>query len=138
PGGKIRAIEADADGALWLLHPTGLLLRLRDGHIIPAADPGSIHPDASLVRDAGGALWLSCDHRLAEVRAGELVPWTPPPGLSPETPVEAIAASPRGGLWMLVENRVRRWQSGAWQEDRGAASWRDQDHLETMRELASG
>ena len=50
----------------------------------------------------------------------------------------AIAASPRGGLWMLVENRVRRWESGGWQEDRGAVSWRGEDYLNTMRELASG
>jgi len=137
PGGAIRAIESDADGALWLLHPTGLLLRLHDGHIIPAARPGSYDAEASLLRDAAGALWVLRDRRLAEVLAGQFVPWTAP-DLSPETPVLAVAASPRGGLWVLTEDRVRRWQSGGWQEDRGTFSWPGEDYVNAVRELASG
>jgi ligand-binding sensor domain-containing protein/signal transduction histidine kinase len=137
PGGEIRAIEADADGALWLLHRTGLLLRLHDGRIIPAARPGSYDAEAALVRDAAGAFWLLRDRRLAEVRDGVLMPWTAP-DLAPETPVVAIAPSLRGGLWIVMEDRVRRWQSGGWQEDRGAVSWRSEDYVSTMRELASG
>jgi hypothetical protein len=89
------------------------------------------------VRDAAGACWFLRDHRLAELRDEALVPWTAP-DLSPETPVVAVAASPRGGLWIVMEDRVRRWQCGGWQEDRGAVSWRGEDHLNTMRELASG
>src|SRR5207248_525373 len=64
PGGKIRDIAADATGALWLLHQTGLLLRLSDGHVIPAARTGSYDAEASLVRDAAGACWFLRDHRL--------------------------------------------------------------------------
>lgn len=137
PGGRIREIAADANGALWLLHQTGLLLRLRDGHLIPAARPGDYDAKAALVRDAAGALWVLRDGRLAELRDGALVPWVTP-DLSPETPVIAVAPSPRGGLWVVTEDRVRRWQDGVWQEDRGAISWRGEDYVHTMRELASG
>jgi ligand-binding sensor domain-containing protein/signal transduction histidine kinase len=136
PGGIIQAMRTDSSGALWLLHPSGLLLRLHDGLVIPAK-PGEAYGPLGFFHDVKGTLWLLRNQSLAVLKDGALHPGNPLDELGTK-PVIAAAASARGGLWLLIEQRIRRWENGVWLEDLGEFSSRANDTLLNMTELTTG
>jgi signal transduction histidine kinase/ligand-binding sensor domain-containing protein len=133
-GGKIFGIGADRNGDIWFVNQAGELARLKDGLVIPAA-PGPVTRLLGVARNPLGGFWLQRDNEVLAVEDG-----TPEP-LSLEGPakpyIQGVAASRDGGLWIMTENRMRKWKDGKWLQDLGPAPW-EWAPVHTVIELKDG
>ena len=113
PGGTIEAITADEAGDLWLLNDTGVLLRLRDGHT--AHVPGGASPTrkAAIVRSTHGKPWIVCNGQVATLESGSIVNCRLE-GSDSSDYFERVLPSRDGGLWVLGNQRLRKWRDGRW------------------------
>jgi signal transduction histidine kinase/ligand-binding sensor domain-containing protein len=119
PAKPVLRLVAARNGPVWAMNDEGMLLALR-----PGAAPKLIRlrasPSLFAVDDAGGA-WVAQAgqlHRLDEAGGR-----AEPAGLRLEGPWQAVFPGRRGGLWILNDDRMRRWQNGEWVEDRGRSPW---------------
>jgi len=113
PGGILETITADEQGDLWLLNDTGVLFRLRDGLI--ARVPGGASPTrkAAVSRSASGKPWIVCNGQVATLEHGT-VTTRQIDGSGPNDYFERVLPSQDGGLWMLGNQRLRKWRAGRW------------------------
>ena len=113
PGGTVESITADEVGDLWLLNDSGLLFRVRDGRT--ATVPGGASPTrkVAIVRSSSGKLWIVCNGRVSTLENGTVVPY--PLGLADSNDYfERVLPSRDGGLWLLGNQRLRKWNKGRW------------------------
>jgi signal transduction histidine kinase/ligand-binding sensor domain-containing protein len=113
PGGAIETITADQDNAVWLLNDSGLLLRVRDGKT--ANVPGGASPTrkAAISRSINGKLWIVCAGEVATLEHGVVL--TNPLGrIGSGDYYERILPAHDGGLWLLGNQRLRKWRDGRW------------------------
>jgi ligand-binding sensor domain-containing protein/signal transduction histidine kinase len=114
---KISAIGSDRNGALWLLNEEGTLLRTRDGatRSLPNSDGA-----AQMAQDSAGTIWVASGGKIAFIEQGQLTPLVTESGGGPVVSyAQGICASREGGLWIVGDGRVRRWNDHAWAQDRG-------------------
>ncbi|SPE57012.1 Histidine kinase [Verrucomicrobia bacterium] len=112
PGGAIEGISTDDQGDLWLLNGTGFLFRVRDGQSAEA--PGaSATRKAIFTRARNGKLWIVCSGSVALLEQGKTVPVQFPDSTSNDFFEQACPAH-EGGLWVLGNQRVRRFRDGHW------------------------
>ncbi|MFO1475202.1 MAG: two-component regulator propeller domain-containing protein [Verrucomicrobiota bacterium] len=118
---KILDIAEDDLGEIWAMNASGVLARVRDARILEP-DMGLISGVISMARHSPGKIWVNRCGTVSELRHGELHPLNFDP---PRTNCYAfgICASRDGGLWVEVDNRVRKWVGDGWVEDRGYSSW---------------
>jgi signal transduction histidine kinase/ligand-binding sensor domain-containing protein len=120
-GGRIFAIGADHTGDVWLLDQDGELARVKDGMFIPAPTTRTTYLLA-MTRNPNGTLWIQRDNDVSALEDGRLkclkIEST---NASPY--VQGICASRDGGLWVMTENRLRKWKDDKWTEDFGPAPW---------------
>ena len=141
--GSVLSIGEDASGDLWILWQDGSVVRWRDDlRIAPTPDIALMEPELRLVRDGAGLLWLTHRYGFSEVKPSGLVPAAT--GLTRDGwGLQRAAAAQRGGLWVVSELKLRRWQDGAWVEDLGPCPWNpaegpDYPFVSVMRELKDG
>ena len=113
PGGTLEAITADEEGSLWLLNDSGVLFRLLDGKT--AAVPGGASPirKAVIARSAGGKPWIVCGGKIAQLDRGRIRPCVLE-GDDSSNYFERILPARDGGLWVLANQRLRKWRDGHW------------------------
>jgi signal transduction histidine kinase/ligand-binding sensor domain-containing protein len=134
-GGKIFAIAADKAGDIWLLNEQGELLRVKDGFVIPASPDHAIHL-LTIARNPGGGFWIQRDNEVSALENTSLRPLDfDMPGTNHY--VQGIAASRDGGLWVMIERRMRKWKDNAWGENYGEAPW-DWSPVHTTIETQDG
>ena len=116
PGGTVEAITTDEAGDLWLLNNNGVLFRVRDGQT--AAVPGGASPTrkAVLNRSAGGKPWIVCGGQIATLEAGKVVP-RHLEGAEAGDYFERVLPARDGGLWVLGNQRLRKWRDGRWSRE---------------------
>jgi ligand-binding sensor domain-containing protein/signal transduction histidine kinase len=133
--GKIQDLATDAAGDVWLLNPEGLLTRLRDGLVL-TPESGTASKLVELTRSRGGKIWVARNGRVSELRDGKLFPL---PFAEAETNhyVTGIGAARDGGLWVVVDGEVRKWNDNAWAGDFGVAPWSPKP-IHKMVETKSG
>jgi ligand-binding sensor domain-containing protein/signal transduction histidine kinase len=116
----------DASGAVWLYTADGQLWRHAQDRFTPllfAQDRPSTC--RSLIAEAGGAVWIGADTRLA------MLGNTPMPGQMeapiqqeiPVTRLDYLLASRRGGHWRLADGRVSKYRSNTLERDLGTYPW---------------
>ena len=113
PGGSVEAITSDKASDLWLLNDTGVLLRLRDGKT--AVAPGGASPTrkAAIARSNSGNPWIVCNGQIATLEQGSVMPHSL--GASDSTDYyERVLPARDGGLWVLGNQRLRKWRDGHW------------------------
>jgi len=112
-GGTIEAISTDEQGDLWLLNVAGCLFRVRDGK--SAICPGGASPSrkASLTRARTGKLWIVSNGVAATLERGQIVPFHFGPTNQTDY-YERVLESSDGGLWVLGNDRMRKWRQGRW------------------------
>lgn len=133
-GRKILSIGADDAGEIWLLNTDGLLACLRDGKVLtPEAGGFGV---VAMVSDRRGQLWVARNGKVAALRHGELH-LLPLDLQSTNSYVQGICPASDGGLWIVTDNRIRKWDGTKWTEDRGAPSW-GYGPLSSFVELSSG
>jgi signal transduction histidine kinase/ligand-binding sensor domain-containing protein len=117
PGGAIEGITTDSDQDVWLLNNGGVLFRLRDGNMISI--PGGATPTRKVALSHGhsGSPWVVANGKAATLDGGKLTPLEMPGGESEFC--ERVHPSRDGGLWMVVNSRLRKWRDGRWVQDLG-------------------
>jgi signal transduction histidine kinase/ligand-binding sensor domain-containing protein len=113
PGGTVETITADEEGDLWMLNDTGVLFRLRDG--TTATVPGGASPTrkAAVTRSATGKPWIVCNGQVATLEHGDVVTCQIK-GSGPSDYFDRVLPSRDGGLWILANQRLRKWHAGGW------------------------
>jgi signal transduction histidine kinase/ligand-binding sensor domain-containing protein len=113
PGGTVESITTDEQGALWLLNDAGVLFRLADGQT--ATIPGSASPirKAALARSVAGKPWIVCGGIVSVLDHGQVRPCVIP-GANSGDYFERVLPARDGGLWMLGNQRLRKWRDGRW------------------------
>jgi signal transduction histidine kinase/ligand-binding sensor domain-containing protein len=120
-GGKIFGIGADDAGDIWLLNSDGLLARVRDGKVL-TPEAGSVVAIVEIAADGGGQIWVARNGKVSALRNGELHALE----FSLQTTdsyVQGICPARDGGLWVVTDNRIRKWEGTQWTADRGIATW---------------
>lgn len=110
---KISAIGTDTAGDTWTLNEEGTLVRLRDGATCALPNTDGV---VQMARDRDGKLWIASGGRLGTLVQGRLQ--TNDPSVFGSY-VQGICASRDGGVWVLGNELVRKWNGGAVTEDRG-------------------
>jgi ligand-binding sensor domain-containing protein/signal transduction histidine kinase len=131
---KISAIGADTGGDIWMLSEEGTLVRVRD-----AATCALPNQDAVVLtaQNPSGRFWVASGGRLASLEHGQLVSLMDSGGSnSVGGYIQGICASRDGGLWIISDNHVRKWNGGGWTEDRGDNPCNSA--VTTMLEIKSG
>jgi ligand-binding sensor domain-containing protein/signal transduction histidine kinase len=118
-GGVIESITSDQDGDVWLLNDTGLLYRLQDAKTAEAPGGASPTRKVALVRAPNGKLWLVANGAIAKLEKGKVVPF---PIGNPADFFERALPTSDGGLWVLGNQRLRKWQGGRWVAELDAGS----------------
>ncbi|MEO6004885.1 MAG: two-component regulator propeller domain-containing protein [Opitutus sp.] len=72
-------------------------------------------------RRAQGNIWVMENGQAAQLNDGRLRCAIFPSAATNH--VIGLAATPDGGVWILSDNRIRKWQDDQWTEDRGTYPW---------------
>ncbi len=122
-GESVVGLGRDEQGRLWAMRHNGAVDSL-DHHGVQV--PSLIAPDhpgvIAWTRSRSGSIWVAENGRAARLADGEFRP------LAFDAPrrenyVLSVAAAADGGVWVLCDDRVRKWQDGRWTEDRGDYPW---------------
>lgn len=114
---KIPYIGGDEAGDIWMLNEEGTLVRARDGTTCSLPNTDGV---AQLAQNGRGNLWVTSGGQLAAVENGRLAMLTDTnnsKGIGYY--VMGIGPSRDGGLWIVSENQVGKWNGQAVTEIRG-------------------
>jgi signal transduction histidine kinase/ligand-binding sensor domain-containing protein len=132
---KILSMGTDDAGEIWLLNPDGLVARLRDG-IVLTPEAGSVSAVVEMATDRRGRLWVGRNGKVSALRHGQLHE-LPLELQSTNSYAQGICPARDGGLWVVTDNRIRKWDGTNWTEDRGPPAW-GYGPLSSLVELRSG
>ncbi|MBI5693247.1 MAG: hypothetical protein HZC55_24480 [Verrucomicrobia bacterium] len=119
PGKPVLRLAATPRGAVWAVNEEGTALCLREG-APPQLARQRAHPSLFAV-DRDGVAWMAAAGRL--LRIDEADGAATDAGLALAGAWQALFPAQAGGVWILHEGRLRRWQAGRWVEDRGTGDW---------------
>jgi signal transduction histidine kinase/ligand-binding sensor domain-containing protein len=114
---KISAIGADKDGDIWMLNEEGTLVRVRDGATCALPNTDGV---AEMAKDGQGKLWITSGGQLARLETGRLTMLSntnDSNGVGGY--VQGICSGRDGGLWVVSDGQVRKWDGHAMSENRG-------------------
>lgn len=94
--------------------------------------PGSL----TLAREASGKLWIARAGAVSLLEDNQLKPLEFD-RFSANNFVYGIGPARAGGMWVVSNDRVRRWHENKWAEDRGAILWKPA-LVTALRELKNG
>lgn len=121
-GGAILGLGSDAQGRLWAMRQDGAVDSLGDGKRLPSLIAPD-HPGVmAWTRGGRGGIWLAENGRAARLENGTLAPLSLGPPRRVNYVLE-VAAAADGGVWILCDDRIRKWRDGRWTEDRGDFPW---------------
>jgi signal transduction histidine kinase len=120
-GQKIFGIGADDASDVWLLSTDGLLARVRDGKVL-TPEPGGALAVLEMATSQNGQLWVARDGKVSELRKGKLhvLPFNAQIDTSY---VQGICSARDGGLWVVSDSRIRKWDGAQWTADLGEPAW---------------
>ncbi|HLH56579.1 MAG TPA: two-component regulator propeller domain-containing protein, partial [Verrucomicrobiae bacterium] len=113
PGGSVEAISADADQDLWLMNDSGKLFRVRDGNLLDIPGGASPSRKAVLARDRSGKPWIVCGGQVFTIEHGQLAICLSPDS-DPGAYYERVLPARDRGIWVLGNQRLRKWDQGRW------------------------
>ncbi len=130
---KIQNIRADASGKIWILNPDGKLAEL-DGKVVAPPSTAGVFTTVGLAQNPRGTIWVDSNGKVFVLDHDRLLPL--PLGLQPQDFVKGICSGRDGGLWMITQERMLRW-NGAGSDD-VEPSPLGQGSMTTMMEMKSG
>ncbi|HWI56368.1 MAG TPA: two-component regulator propeller domain-containing protein, partial [Bacillota bacterium] len=116
PGGTVETISSDESGDLWLLNTSGVLFRVRDGHAVLCPGGASPGRKAALTRASDGKLWIVSNGQVAALDHGKVVPYSFPEATASDY-YERVLPARDGGLWVLGNQRLRKWSEDRWSDE---------------------
>ncbi|HLP24511.1 MAG TPA: two-component regulator propeller domain-containing protein, partial [Acidobacteriota bacterium] len=123
-GEKVIGLGSDEQGRIWAMRHNGTIDALDKGsESITSLIAPALPEEMAWTRNEHGHIWVSENSQAVRLVAGKLVPVPFTPSPRSGTRVATIAASTGDGVWILADNRIRKWEQGQWTEDRGAFPW---------------
>jgi len=114
---KISGIGQTQDGEVWMLNEEGTLVRARDGATCALPNTDGV---AEMAQDGQKQLWVTSGGHLAKLTGSSLEILTNTMGTNGVGDyVQGICASRDGGLWVVNNGEVVKWNGRAVTEDRG-------------------
>jgi signal transduction histidine kinase/ligand-binding sensor domain-containing protein len=113
PGGAIEGLATDEADDLWLLNVDGLLFRVRDGKTLTAPGGASPARKVALAQAKNGKIWVVSNGLVSTLQRGSLVPFEFS-GSAPGDFYERVLPARDGGLWVVGNERLRKWRGGKW------------------------
>jgi ligand-binding sensor domain-containing protein/signal transduction histidine kinase len=110
-GGGVEAIVTDQDDDVWLLNDTGWLYRVRDAKTTQVPGGASPTRKVAVVRGPEGKVWLVANGRINTLEHGAIAPFRIE---ASSDFFERVLPTPDGGLWVLGNQRLRKWLGGRW------------------------
>jgi len=121
---KIVGLGSDEHGQLWAMRENGTMVSLPEGTRVPSLI-GTDRPGVmSHSRGSRGDIWVAQNGRAARLTRGQLETASLPPPAS-NNYVLCVAAARDGGVWIICDGRIRKWDGARWTEDRGTYPWPD-------------
>ncbi len=110
-----RMFWRDRDDAVWYISAERKLARFVNNQSEEFAGVGGLPENriAALAMDGSKRLWVATPSHLAVWNGRTFDERTPANG-SPPTNILQMVFAGDGGLWVLEENRLRKWVSGEW------------------------
>lgn len=112
-GGAIEGLTTDTADDLWLLNDSGVLFRVRDSRLLRVPGGGSPTRKVALARDATGRNYVVANGNVFTLDNGALVPFSFGTA-EPSSFYERLLPASDGGLWVVANERLRKWQDGRW------------------------
>ena len=109
---KISATGIDG-GDGWMLNEEGTLVRVRDGFSCALPNANGV---VQMARSGDGKLWIASGGRLGVLAHGQLQ--TNDPTVFGSF-VQGICSSHDGGIWVLSDRQLKKWNHGIITENRG-------------------
>lgn len=133
PKSAPAAVCQDASGVTWYLNTNGTLARLQGGKLAGFSNPPGLHGVRvrSLVKDAGGKIWVGTARGIALWDQNTFVDMTPTNGEA-KVAVNQLYPCPDGSLWVLTGDQLRRCGGRRWLA--AAKLWDDPETDRAMRE----
>ena len=115
PNDFVTSLVFDGQGQLFA-RAGDSVLRFQGDHFetVPWPPAGKDKP-SSLTRDTQGALWVMGDNQLTR-QQGTNWQTVIGPGETLAPPLQAVAPSPDGGIWLADNQRIRKWRAGRWEQ----------------------
>jgi ligand-binding sensor domain-containing protein len=133
---RIIGLGSDENGAMWAMRENGAVESLQQDNRLPSLLKDELPGLMGWSRGASGNIWLWENYQAARLTNGRLVRLEfPSPQDSPY--VIGLAGTADGGVWILSNNRIRKWKEGRWIDDRGAFPW-PQATISSVLELRDG
>lgn len=130
---KIQTIGANAANEIRLLNADGKLADL-DGKIIAAPSTGGAISLIVMAQNRGGEIWIDWNGRIFALDHDGPTPL--PFGRSPDDFAKGICSSRDGGLWIITQDRLLKWNKNG-VDDLGPSPL-GQSSVITMMEMKSG
>jgi ligand-binding sensor domain-containing protein/signal transduction histidine kinase len=130
---KIQYIGADASGHLWLVNPDGKLASL-EGQAVAVPNTGGAVTVVALAQNPGGTISEDCNGKVFAFERDHLVPLAL--GLQSTDYVKWICRGRDGGLWIITQYRLLKW-NGSRIQDFGPSPL-GQSSVTAMMEMNSG
>lgn len=121
---KIAWICSDENDAIWVLDRNGVLVRAHDGFMLPQPVTGDLTRITNgLAKEAAsGELWALRTGVVGLLHDGKWVP-VALPGKVGDQPVQAIGTARDGGIWIVAQAGLFRWDHSKWVEAEGSGPW---------------
>lgn len=130
----IRNLGSDGTGEVWAVNTEGLLARVKDGLVLMPRR-GSTRGMVNAV-GTEKTIWVARNGFVSALQCGtlELVDFD---GRGGESYIQGICPSHDGGLWVVHEGQVKKWNGNNWVETWGIWQW-GQAPLSAFVETKSG
>jgi ligand-binding sensor domain-containing protein/signal transduction histidine kinase len=114
----IWQIGTDEGGDIWLVNEHELLYRLKDE--LELTPPSGTAPGFySFQKNADGRMWISRNGLLSTLEKGHLQTLLFDENAFSNSYVQGVCKSRSGGLWVVNESHLRRWDDNKWVDDLG-------------------
>ena len=123
---KIAWICSDENEIIWVLDRNGVMVRVHDGLVLPQPVTGDLTRITNGLAKEGstGQLWALRTGVVGVLHDGKWVPVALPRTVG-DQPVQAIGAARDGGVWIVAQAGLFRWDHRQWVEAEGPGPWSD-------------
>ncbi|HEY9154905.1 MAG TPA: two-component regulator propeller domain-containing protein [Opitutaceae bacterium] len=122
PREDVIGLGADDKGRTWAMREQGAVDCFTNGQRLKSMIAPAPAGIMSWAAGPQGQIWLSENGRGFQLSDGALTPFAN--GQKDKVDlINCLASSRSGGVWVIGDGMIRRWNDGHWVEDRGSFPW---------------